>query len=461
VSERGFVLDCWVRRTDGGRVLVGGAPARLVRLTVAGASTLDRALAGDLPHDGESAKLVDRLVGHGLLHPTGAPAPRVPSAVQAVVPVRNGIRWIGDVVRALGDVSEVVVVDDGSTDCSGEAAAAAGARVVGNDRTPGPAGARNAGLAVVSSELVALVDADCVAGPGWLEPLLGLFEDDDRLALAAPRVLSAPGGSALAAYERACSPLDLGSAPGIVGRGRRLSYVPSAALLARRTALAEVGGFAEELAVGEDVDLAWRLIEAGWTVRYAPESRCVHHPRTTIRGFARQRSNYGASAVVLDARHPGAVAPLRVAPATVAVWLTAAVRGPAAACAVAAASLGAVAAGPHASGSRGELALLALRGHLHATRHLARIAVREWLPLTAVAATRSRRVRRLGALALAVDVAGSWEASRSPRPAVHAALRTVDNLAYTRGLWATALRARTFGAAAIRLAGRRGRSNGR
>src|SRR5207248_57510 len=164
---------------------------------------------------------------------------------------------------------EVVVVDDGSTDGSGEAAAAAGARVIRNDRMPGPAGARNAGLAIVSSELVALVDADCVVEPGWLKPLLGLFEDDKGLALVAPRVLSALGRSTLAAYERACSPLDLGPAPGIVDRGRRLSYIPSAALLARRTALAEVGGFAEELAVGEDVDLAWRLIDAGWTVRYA------------------------------------------------------------------------------------------------------------------------------------------------------------------------------------------------
>ena len=196
-------------------------------------------------------------------------------------------------------------------------------------------------------------------------------------------------------------------------------------------------------------------------MRYAPESRCVHHPRATLHGFARQRSNYGESAVVLDARHPGAVAPLRVAPATVAVWLAAVVRGPFAAGAVAAANAAMVAAGPYASGSRGELAVLALRGHAQATRHLARIAVREWLPVTAIAFTRSRRVRRLAALALAVDVADSWNASLSPPRTVHAVLRTVDNAAYARGLWTAALRARALGAAVVRLAGGRQEVNGR
>ena len=246
MSERGFVLDCWVRRTDAGRVIVGGAPARLVRLTAAGASMLDRVLAGDVQREAEAESIIALLMGHGLLHPTGAPTPRVPMTVAAVVPVKNGVRWIGDVVRALRGLMDVVVVDDGSTDGSAEVAAAAGGQVIGNDRTPGTAGARNAGLAAVSSRASRFVDADCIAEPGWLEPLLGLFEDDARLALAAPRVLSAPGRSPLAMYERACSPLDLGPAPGIVGSGRRLSYVPAAALLARRAALVEVGGFAEE-----------------------------------------------------------------------------------------------------------------------------------------------------------------------------------------------------------------------
>jgi mycofactocin system glycosyltransferase len=302
----------------------------------------------------------------------------------------------------------------------------------------------------VSSELVALVDADCVVNQSWLAPLIGLFDEEPRLALAAPRVRSACGPSSLTAYERACSPLDLGPAPSAVGWGRRLSYVPSAALLARRDALLEVGGFAEELLIGEDVDLVWRLIEAGWKVRYAPESCVVHHPRTSITEMAAQRARYGASAVTLNRRHPGAVAPLRVARSTVVVWMAALVRGPLAGTMAVAATAAAAAGADGSWDAQRWLAGLTLRGHAHATRHLARILTREWLPLTGLAAARSQRARRLSTLALVVDVLASYNVGVSPSLPRHGLLRAIDNGAYAAGLWRSAIRARSLGALLIR-----------
>ena len=71
------------------------------------------------------------------------------------------------------------------------------------------------------------------------------------------------------------SPLDMGDRPAEVQPGRRVSYVPSAALLVRRSALPE-DPFDPALRYGEDVDLIWRLIDAGWRVRYEP-GVVVHH----------------------------------------------------------------------------------------------------------------------------------------------------------------------------------------
>src|SRR5439155_11754789 len=88
---------------------------------------------------------------------------------------------------------EVVVVDDGSTDGTpgvlGEEAARGELplRVIRQDRSAGVAGARNAGWRAGGGRLVAFVDDDCVADPGWLAAGLAAARDSDGLALVQGR----------------------------------------------------------------------------------------------------------------------------------------------------------------------------------------------------------------------------------------------------------------------------------
>src|SRR6185436_8228115 len=262
-------------------------------------------------------------------------------------------------------------------------------------------------------DLIAFVDADCVAEPGWHHGLAGLF-DDGALALAAPRVLSVERTSTLSRYERAYSPLDMGDAPSLVGPGRPLTYVPSAALVARRSALLSVRGFDGRLQVGEDVDLIWRLHAAGWRVRYSPDARVRHEPRGSLPALARQRFRYGLSAARLEVRHPGMTAPLRRPRGTGRLRPAATAGRP----------------------SRCEVAVVryVARGHLQSAKHVARVLTREWLPLTLVAAVGSSRARRLAALAVAVDLVAARRV-RAPLRDVPAntALRALDHLSYSAG----------------------------
>jgi mycofactocin system glycosyltransferase len=433
----------------------------MVRLTPRGRSVLDAALGGDAVEGSAARRLVRHLTEAGMIHPAGAPTLPAPPSLTSVVPVRNGACGLASLVTSLRAVGEVIVVDDGSTDGSPETARSAGAHVLANGGAAGPAGARNTGLAASDSELVVFVDHDCVLVSGWLDHLLGLFEDP-VLALTAPRVRSAPGSSDLARYERNCSPLDLGPHPSAVAPGRRLTFVPSAAIVARRTALMSIGGFDEEVELGEDVDLVWRLVAAGWTVRYAPESEILHRPRATVLGLARQRFQYGRSAAILDRRHPGAAAPLQVATPTLAIWLAATVRGPAVgvACFVGSTFLAYVNARGRAS--KRLLALFVARGHLLATRQVARVLVREWLPVTAAACVCSRRARRVALAALAVDVLASRRQHGASTPFLsHVALRAVDHAAYAAGLWRGAASVRSAAALRLRIARRSSRGHRR
>jgi mycofactocin system glycosyltransferase len=447
VSRPRYTLDVTARRSRDGLVVAGGTPARLVRLKPAGRDALDAALSG-MPWTSPAARrLIERLVAAGLLHPAGGARSVPDGAVSSVVPVRDGAHWLRPLVGALAPDGEVIVVDDGSRDGSDAIARAEGARVLANRGPPGPSGARNAGLAAARTELVAFVDSDVRPRAGWLAHLVPLFADP-RIALAAPRVTSAAGPSPVERYERSSSPLDLGAHPGLVGPGRRLTYLPSAALVARRAALLEVGGFDEDLRIGEDVDLVWRLIKRGWRVRYAPQSVVDHHPRSSLVGLARQRYTYGRSAALLERRHPRCASALQLTPQTAAIWLAGAVLGPVAAAGAFTASTVSASLSTGASGRR-EVVALAAGGHLRAGRHVARVLVREWLPGTVLACLVSSRARRVALLALAVDGMTSRSAADRLHPLAHVALRALDSAAYSAGVWRGAVGERSLAAVSV------------
>jgi mycofactocin system glycosyltransferase len=439
-----FELDAGVRVREGGRLLVGGTPPRMVRLSEAGAAALKVLLGGDEVGPAPAVTLARRLERGGLLHPLAGDGAEDPP-VTAIVPVLEGGARLGELVAALAAEGPAIVVDDGSRDGSAERAERAGARVLRHDLPRGPAAARNAGLPAATTDLVAFIDADCEVTPGWRRGLAGLLAADPELALVAPRVRSAPGGSALARYEQAGSPLDLGPHPSLVGSDRRISYLPAAALLGRRDALLELGGFDESMRFGEDVDLVWRLLDAGKRVRYAPSREVLHRPRPNVAGFARQRAGYGASAPELVLRHGNAAAPLRASRHSAAIWGATALLGPRALLPALVASTAIVARRGGDPEQRKALAEVAVRGQAGAAAHLARVLVREWLPLSLAAAPFDRRARGALFAAALVDSLPVWIAAASPAELLRAtALHALDRSAYTAGLWGEMTRRRDF-----------------
>jgi hypothetical protein len=213
----------------------------------------------------------------------------------------------------------------------------------------------------------------------------------------------------------------------------RIPYVPTAALVVRRDVLEEVGGFDETLSFGEDVDLVWRIVERGWTVRYDPSVRVSHPARPSFPAWLKQRFDYGSSAPVLAQRHPAAVTPLAVSGWSAAAWSLAALGWPSTGLAVAAVTTALLARKLDAlERPWAEAVRLAGGGHFHAGAQLADAVRRAWWPMAVGAAVVSPRARRAAALALL--------------PALGDPLRIVDDLAYGSGVWAGWLRRGSFAA---------------
>jgi mycofactocin glycosyltransferase len=110
----------------------------------------------------------------------------------------------------------------------------------------------------------------------------------------------------------------MGDHSALVVPGGKVSFVPSACLMVRRSAFG--GGFDEALRVGEDVDLVWRLFDQGWLVRYDADIVVTHHARSSWDKWWRQRQEYGASTGELAKRHGSRLAPVRADPWTLLAW---------------------------------------------------------------------------------------------------------------------------------------------
>ncbi|SDO00590.1 mycofactocin biosynthesis glycosyltransferase MftF [Geodermatophilus sp. DSM 45219] len=450
-------LDPRTRRLDDGATLLGGSPLRLVRLAPRAVDLLrdDRLLVRDSTTAALAARLLDAGLGHpqheGRPEHDGGPA----GELTVVVPVRDRPAELARLLAALRadpDTADVpvLVVDDGSADPAAVSACATahGACVLRHGTARGPAAARNAGLRAATTDLVAFLDSDCVPLPGWSGPLVR-HTADPRLAVVAPRITALPaeGTGWVEPYEAAVSALDMGPHPAPVAPGTAVSYLPSAALVARREALGD--GFDEAMRVAEDVDLVWRLVAAGWRVRYEPAAEVAHEHRSSTGEWLRRRAFYGTGAALLAARHGGVVAPVVVSPWSAAAWalaLTGRRSGALAAAAVLAVATGRLAPRLARPGRRAPLGLaaaLVLRGSAAAGKTLARSVTRHHWPLALGAAAVSRRARRgVAAVAAADAVLAWWPHRQQVGPLRFAAGRRLEDLAYGAGLWAGALRAR-------------------
>jgi mycofactocin glycosyltransferase len=443
-------LDPSTRVLAHGAVVLGGQPARLLRLTPAGARLVcawrDGAAVGDQP---PAARLAARLISSGLAHPvlTGESG-WTTGDVAVVIPARDRADLLAACLARVGPAREIVVVDDGSRDAQAIAAVAreGGARVVRHGAATGPAQARNTGVAATSAPLVAFLDSDTRPDPGWLGPLLRHLGDPAVTAVA-PRISVPAGRGAVCAYEAVRSPLDLGDAPGIVAPGHRVGFVPAAALLVRREALTAADGFDAGMRVGEDVDLVWRLAGAGGTVRYEPAARVEHPHRVRTGAWLAQRVAYGSSAAALARRHPGRLRHLVVPAWAPAPWLLAIAGRPRTALLAVAVSTAVVAVRlPDVPGARRQMLGVAAGAQLRVGRQALDSVWRAYPPVVLATVARSRRARRLAPAALAVSIAADWLARR-PRldPIRFGALRAADDLAYATGVWLGCLRARTVG----------------
>ena len=495
-----------LRVVRNGEVLIGGTPTRLLRLTPSGAQVVQRWFEGaPVSHLEAHQGLARRLVDRGLAALECGLTTSDLRDVTIVMPVKDDLEGVVKTLNGLAHsprldtpmeasvatgetMLPVVVVDDGSS--TPIRTSALRARIGQQDRlrttvlrqypSRGPGSARNHGLDAVDTKRVVFVDAGVVIDRQQVARLMSELDDSgtvavaprvvataplarDSLAGAKHRFVGVPGRAAglIADYETRWSALDLGPRSGLVGPGRRLTYVPSTCLAVDTQAFHHVGGFDPDLRFGEDVDLGWRIADQGW-VRYVADVIVSHPPRSSITDFARQRFQYGTAAGPLAVRHPENLSPVTLTPSAGVMWLALASGHPVGfAVAVAAAALtyrrlndATKTVLPEQNLRHrlaGRLMVEALAG---SGLGLATATARTWAPgLVAVGlAGKGRLVGRNIGILWTIGLLRRVRRTDPASAAIDTTLGFVDDLAYSTGVWVGARREATARPLLARLA---------
>src|SRR5579871_1979067 len=241
--------------------------------------------------------------------------------VSVVVCTHNGGRTLEQCLRSLLALDypdyEIVVVDDGSTDntpaiverfhplmLSSPAAAKSQGRVKGQVRVlrqanQGLSVSRNVGLQAATGSIIAYTDSDCFADPGWLTHLVYQLQRTGAAAVGGPNLTPDDG------WLAGCVAASPGQPTHVLESDQVAEHIPGCNMAFRRGALEAINGFDPQYRkAGDDVDVCWRLQQAGFWITFAAGAFVWHHRRQGPRAFHRQQAGYGEAEALLRFKHP-------------------------------------------------------------------------------------------------------------------------------------------------------------
>jgi O-antigen biosynthesis protein len=224
--------------------------------------------------------------------------------VSVVVATYNGSRTLKKCLQSLERLNypdyEVIVVDDGSTDTVPEVAKAFPYARYIHQPNLGLSVARNTGIQASTGEIVAFTDDDCRADEDWLHYLVGDLASGDFKAMGGHNFLP-PDDSPTAAVVMA-SP---GGPVHVMLTEREAEHIPGCNMAFYKSVLEEIGGFDPIFKkAGDDVDICWRLQQAGHRIGFNSSGFVWHYRRASVGAYLRQQSGYGEAEALLMRRHP-------------------------------------------------------------------------------------------------------------------------------------------------------------
>ena len=216
--------------------------------------------------------------------------------ISIIVPYLNQPEYLPRCLASLdaqdypAEYVEIVVVDNGSTELPKHICAADPRVKLEQEPTPGPGPARNRGARVSRGDVLAFIDADCIADPGWLSAIAAALTGD-----GGPRII---GGDVRIDIADPEHPTMLEAYESIYAYRQqeyieRQGFSGTGNLAMCRSAYETVGPFAG-IELAEDRDWGHRATRMGYVIAYVPEM-IVYHPARKSFGELKAKWNWHIS----------------------------------------------------------------------------------------------------------------------------------------------------------------------
>ena len=195
---------------------------------------------------------------------------------------------------------EIVIVDDGSRDRTAEIAMEFPEFRLIRQPNKGLSVARNVGLYAARGDIIAYTDSDCVVDPDWLTLMVRTMVEGG---------FDGCGGPNYAPHEEGRVEGCVAAAPGapchVLVADDRAEHLAGCNMVFTKAALLTVGGFdAQFTSAGDDVDICWRILDAGFTLGYCPAAFVWHFRRNTVKAYYGQQRGYGRAEAALYLKYP-------------------------------------------------------------------------------------------------------------------------------------------------------------
>ena len=205
---------------------------------------------------------------------------RIEPTIAVVIPAHQAEHQIDECLAAVlangFEPSDILVVDDGSRDATGERARTHGVKVIRNETPLQPAEARNRGVAEVDAEIVLFVDADVVIRPGVRQRVLKHFEDESITAVIGSYDTEPPAPAAVSRYRNL-----LHHHVHQKSAGEAETFWTGLGAV-RREAFMRAGGLRREWQNIEDVEFGVRLKRMGGRIVLDPAIQGTHLKAWTL-----------------------------------------------------------------------------------------------------------------------------------------------------------------------------------